>query len=214
MTEPRYEPSGSSPDAVLEFLSQHRQGTARGREPKRPIRGRSRKVSWLGIVAAIVVVGGGALFWGIHASHPAASTAARDAGANGTSKGTSRGTAAGETKKTAAHGAAAEPWHRGLATAGQSTTSGHLPAFYYRWMRPSSSCAKVATYGCWKLKVVSRHGCAHGVTLLLDETQGGGVVGAVWGYSGRLAAKKPRIVEVDADQSDVGGQVKSIVCKT
>ena len=50
--------------------------------------------------------------------------------------------------------------------------------------------------------------------MVLDETQGGGVVGAVWAYSPRLAAKKPRIVEVDADQSGVGGQVRSMACRT
>jgi len=165
-------------------------------------------------VAAIAVVGGGVLIWAIYASRPAASTAAPGANANATSKGTSGGTPAGKTKKTAAHGSAAEPWHRSLQSWAPATTSRHLPDFYYRWLQAGSSCAKDATFGCWKLKVVARHGCPQGVTLVVDETQGGGVVGAVWGFSRRLAPKAPSVVEVDADRNGVGGQVRSMTCKT
>jgi hypothetical protein len=211
VTEPRHDPEGSSSDAVLEFLSQHRQGTERGKQPSG--RTRSSKALWLGVVAAIALIGGAALIWEVYASRPAASTAA-PGGPTVNPKGTSHGTAANETRKTSAHAPATESWHRGLRSWARSTTDRHLPNFYYQWMHGGSTCAKYATYGCWKLKVVARHGCPHGVTMVVDETKGSSAVGVVWGFSRRLAAKKPGVIEVDADQNAVGGQVRSMICKT
>lgn len=221
----RNDPTGSNPEAVLEFLSQHRQNAERGTRTNRRTRRRGRKTALLVIVAAIALAGAGILVWRTVASSGATGRAhvtalGKSSARTRTSTGASRTTTAprnaaqGKTQKTALHTPpAAAPWNRGLQYSGHPTRR-HLPNFYYRWLRGRSSCARFATYGCWKVKVVTRHGCPHGLMMVVDETKGGADVGVTWAFSRPLAARTSTIVEVDADQSDVSSRVDSMLCKS
>jgi hypothetical protein len=164
----------------------------------------------LGIVAAVAVVVAGIVVWQSVSSSGAGTG---HAGGNRTLTRASRDSTGGKTQSAPLRGPAAEPWHRGLQPWG-NPAGRPLPDFYYQWLRSRSSCAQVAVYGCWKLKVVTRHGCPHGLSMLIDETKGDADVGATWGFSRRLAAEKSTVVEVDADQNGVSGRLESMLCKS
>jgi hypothetical protein len=103
------------------------------------------------------------------------------------------------------------PWNRGLQPFGRSTGR-RLPNFYYGPLHTHVSCPAYATYGCWKVEVVTRHACPHGVMVVVEETRNGGSEGASWGFSRRLAARTRTVVEVDRDQPGVSGRINSVLC--
>jgi Domain of unknown function (DUF4115) len=118
-------------------------------------------------------------------------------------------TAAAKTKRTADTGD--DLWHRGLQ-AWPDPAKHRLPDIYYKWLHSNFSCAVYASFGCWKAKVVTRHGCPRGFNILVDETQDGAKVGVAIRFIARIVAKTPRIVEVDADRAHVDGRVASMSC--
>lgn len=226
VSEPRPDPEGNSPEAVLEFLSQHRQGTERGATRDRRKRRRGGNTALLAVVAAVVIAGAGVVIWRSAGSSGSASTARSGSpgqtGAHGTSgtrtaTGASRTTTAPKKHKTATRGVAVahgtEPWNRRLY-AWRDAPGRSLPDFYYRLIYTGSSCALSASYNCWKLRVSTRHGCSHGVMMILEETRGDADVGVSWGFSRPLTARTSGVVEVDADQSGVGARVNSMLCRT
>jgi hypothetical protein len=219
----RSDPHGSNPEAVLEFLSQHRQDTERGTTTNRRTGRRGRKTALLGIAAAIALAGAGILVWRNISNHGAAGTAHITAlgksgahtstGASGHTAADKNGsTAAAKTQKTALRGPATEPWNRGLQPWGHP--AGRAPSnFYYQWIH-GESCAAYASYGCWKLKVVTRHGCPHGVMVVVDQMRRDAVIGPSWGFSRKLAARTSAVVEVDADRTGLSARVDSMICRS
>jgi len=229
VSEPKHDPEGSSPEAVLEFLSQHRQGTERGTTRDRRKRRRRGQTALLAVVAAVVIAGAGVVIWRSVGSNGTSSTAhvgapGQTTGVPGksstrttTGSGVSRTTAAPKKHQTERPSPAAkrgtEPWNRTLFAWRHAPGRG-LPDFYYQWLHAGSSCAPTASYSCWKLKVATRHGCPRGVMMILEETRDGADVGPSWGFSRPLAARVSGVVEVDADQSGVGARVDSMLCRT
>jgi hypothetical protein len=200
-------PEGVSPEAVLEFLSRHRLGAERRRPG-----GRGWMVALLALVAAVAVVAGGLLVWRA-VSRQAPDTAAPKAvapertGADRTSKRVSHHNAQ-KPQKTALP--AAEQWSRGFQPWRQS--AGHPASFYYEWLRPDVSC-QYATHGCWRINVVTRHGCPHGVVVVVEETRGGADLGTAWGFSRRLAPRERDVVELNKDQANAAGRLQSMICR-
>ena len=167
-------------------------------------------------MAALAVAGVTVLVWrnSAHQRLPARHQAI------GTNAARKRGTAPGKSatrkaRKTAAPGTAGEQWHRGLQPWGISVQAGR-PTIYYELTHSKVSCAKRARYGCWKVTVVARYGCRHGVSILIGETRHGADTGATAQAVSRrpLVPRKRGVVELDADARDVGGQVRSIFCET
>lgn len=226
VSEPKHDPEGSSPEAVLEFLSQHRQGTERGPTRDRRKRRRGGQTALLAVVAAVVIAGAGIVIWRSVGSSRTAAPARTSApgrvgapskSATHTTTGGSRTTAPPRKHKTGAHTTGVErgtePWNRRLYAWRPAPGRG-LPDFYYRLFYAGSSCSATASYSCWKVRVVTRHGCPRGVMLILEETRGDADVGITWGFSRPLAARTAGVVEVDADQSGVGSRVDSMLCRT
>lgn len=213
----RSDPGRSDPEAVLEFLSHHREAAERGTKTSRRTGRRGRTTALVAIVSAIAVAAAGVVVWRSVAGFGTAGTAhatALDTHGARAPTGASEKTGGAKTQKTALHRQAAEPWNRGLRP-WKPAHPRSLPSFYYQWIRhTNSSCARYASYGCWKLKVVTRHGCPHGVMVFVEETRGGADAGASWGFSRKLAAKAATVVEVDADQGDVYPQIDSLLCKS
>ncbi len=211
-------PEGSSPEAILRFLTEHREGLDVEREP-RPRGNRRRTRALLGVVVALALVGGGVFIWPHFTQSQSVSVRGTHDAADGTGAGKSkeraRGTAAVKKQKPAVTPLArpgAAPWNSGLQPLGRSTGR-HLPGFYYAWLTSHVSCAEYATYGCWKLDVVTRHGCPNGVVVVAKEVNGGTVEGTTWGIGPRAAARARVAVELDADRKNVTPRLDSLFCR-
>jgi hypothetical protein len=208
-------PEESNPEAILQFLSAHREGLGVERRPRpRPSRRRTRAV--LGLVAAVALVGGSVFVWKHFAQPQSVSpSATHDTAPAARSKERARGTAAVKKQKpavTPVRPAGAAPWNRGLQPLGHSTGR-HLPGFYYAWVTSHVSCARYATYGCWKLDVVTRHGCPNGLVVVAQEMNGGTVEGTTWGIGPRARSRARVVVELDADRKNVRPQLDSLFCR-
>ncbi len=210
----------STPEALLQLLADHRQGTERRRVRSRPLGRRGLKIALLlAIVVAIALVALSVLIWGnfTHlgsagaASGQTPSASAKTGARAAASKSVGAATAVRKARKTAARHTAAEPWHLGLSAWGHPTKR-RLPDIYFRWMKSRFSCAWYASDGCWKAKVVTRRVCPHGLTVVVEQMQNGEPVGTVVGSSRPLAAETPAVLEVDANHANDGGRVESMLC--
>ena len=225
MIEPRYDSSERSPEAILQFLSEHRQGVEADRRPRR-LGSRARTTALLGLVVALALAVGGVLIWNHFAQEQPVGARAAHSTAVGTGAGTprkrttptvkgrSQGAAAAKTHGPAVRAvrpAGAALWNSGLQPWGHSTAQ-RLPNFYYAWVTSHVSCARYATYGCWKLDVATRHGCPRGVMVVAQETYGGADEGAAWGFSRPVAARARVVVELDADKKSVRAGLDSLLC--
>jgi hypothetical protein len=227
VSEVKYHSSeGNSPEAILEFLSDHRQGVERRRRPRGLASGSSTTIL-LGLVAAVALAGGSVLVWK-HFTHPqsvslqAVHSTAHGTGAAtprkrtiSTAKERSQATAAAKAHAPAAPAAprpGAAPWNSGLQPWGHSTAR-RLPNFYYAWVTSHVSCAGYTEDGCWKLHVATRHGCPGGVMAVAQEMYGSSDEGATWGFSRRVAARARAVVELDADKKSVRAQLDSLSCR-
>jgi hypothetical protein len=217
VSEPRDDGEGKSPEAVLDYLFEHRQRVGRDKVPVGRRWPRGRKTTLLGIAAAVALAAAGALGWkvldhGKPASRGAAETATQRTTAGAPSKGaaTTPTTASGSgtAKKTPKD---ADAWHRGLHVWRVPTEQG-LPDLYYGTIQFNTACSGAATQGCWKVTVVSRSGCPHGLVMIATERQDGRDVGATEGFSGPLAAKKRVVVELDLSRPHVRGRISSLGC--
>jgi hypothetical protein len=214
-------PGDRTPESLLQFLSDHRQSTDRRRERGRRL-GERRRANGrrTGAVVALVLVGACALVWGSFTHFrftsrvPAGANAATHGsapreGGGGTPQAKATVGKTDTTVRTAAR--REELWHRGLHAWPAAARHG-VPDIYYEWLRSNFSCAAYASYGCWKVKVVTRRGCPHGFDVLVDETQGGANVGLVSAFVAGLRPEEPKFVEVDADRANVDGHVGAMSC--
>jgi hypothetical protein len=213
---PSYHPESNSPEALLDFLSRHRERADRGRKPQRRTGGRGWKIVLLALVAAVVLVGGGLLIRHAVTRQSSDTAAPKTAAVKQTAGRIKRRVSHhGATKKTTQQTALPDTktWNQGFHPWGPST--GGRPAnFYYEWVRSHISCARGATHGCWKINVATRHGCPHGVAVFVSETSKGvDLGGAAFGFSPPLGARVQDVVEVNKTQDDVAGRVRSIVCR-
>jgi hypothetical protein len=166
----------------------------------------------LGIAAALALAALGVLVWrnAGHNSRPDH----RGTATNALKKGTGpRKSATRKTRKKAVRAATGDPWRRGLQPWPASAGAG-LPTIYYKLTHSRVSCAKRAKYGCWKVEVVTRYGCRRGVLILIGETRGGADLGAARAISRPLAPRRRAVVELDAGETNVSGDVSSIFCQT
>jgi hypothetical protein len=113
--------------------------------------------------------------------------------------------------KLAVRRTGSEPWHRGFHLFGHPAEP-RLPNIYWEWMQPPFSCSGYAPDGCLKVKVITRYGCPHGVTIQFDELRAGAQVGTVSGSSGPLQPKTIAVLEIDPDQRRIGGRIATMVC--
>lgn len=232
VTEPGDERTGASPEAVLEYLSGHRQRVDAGGQKTRRGGGRGRggKTTLLGIAAAVALVAAGVLIWSVFdqggsssraadTPHKGAATAQSGSGAGRTKapkKGAASGSGSTKAPKTSAAGKAAqvptdEPWHHGLQAWRSPTDQG--PAdIYHGSLLYNASCSGHTAHGCWKLTVASRAGCPHGLVVIATETLDGRDVGATEGFSGPLAAEGSVVVELDLQRPHVSGRISSLGC--
>jgi len=212
---PGYDPSeASSPEAMLDFLSEHRRGVESSRSPRRGA-GRRRTAVLLGLVLAVALAVGGVLIWQ-HVAHqhsvsPHANAATLQTRTTPAAKKPAGGTSATKPPQPAVRPAGAAAWNRGLQPWGHSSGR-HLPGFYYAWVTGHVSCAEYASYGCWKLDVVTRHGCPRGVMVVAREMNAGADEGPIWGFSHRAAARSRVVVELDADRNGVSPRLDSVLC--
>ena len=210
----------STPESLLQFLTAHRESTQRRRDHARRFGARDQKTPRLSrAVTALVLLGASVLVWGSFTHFrfvsraPAAANAARHSAAVApaqTSAATAPVAAATKTKRTTAQ-SRDDLWHRGFQ-AWPDPAHRRLPDVYFEWLHSNFACAAYASYGCWKAKVVTRHGCPHGFNILVDETQNGAKVGLATAFIARLRPKAPKIIEVDADRGHVDGRVTSMSC--
>ncbi len=211
LTDEGYDPEAGSPESLLRFLSEHRESTQRRRERKRPSGRPGRRVALLlgTVVALAVVVVVGAVLWG-RSSHPAAGSTTHLAPTKAVHP-AAGAPKASKAAKEAAPPTRSEPWHSGLHPYREPGKQG-LPNLYYVWMRSHFTCAGNASHGCWKAKIVTRRACPRGIAVLVDEMRGGVKVGTTVGYSRPVKARTQAVVEVDADQQGVIGQVGWMAC--
>jgi hypothetical protein len=211
-------PGSRTPESLLQFLTEHRQSIDRRRGPKTgPKTGRMvRTAIALVVLAAVLVVWGGFTHFRFVSRGPAGASAARQGstptaggGTTHAAKASGPKTIVANTERTAAR--QADLWHRGLQ-AWPDPAKPRIPDIYYKWLHSNYSCAVYATYGCWKARVVTRHGCPHGFNILVHETQNGVQVGVTGRFIARLLPQTPRTIEVDADRAHVDGQVSSMSC--
>jgi hypothetical protein len=202
------------PEAILRILSEHRRDVESGRSSRRGA-DRRRTTVLLGLVPAVALAVGGVLIWQ-HVAHqhsvsPHANVATLQTSTTPAAKKPAGGTAATKTRRPAVRLAGAAVWNRGLQPWGHSAAR-HLPNFYYAWVSGHVSCAAYATYGCWKVDVVTRHGCPRGVMVVAREMNGSADDGPIWGFSHRVAARSHVVVELDADRNRVSLRLGSVLC--
>ncbi len=105
-------------------------------------------------------------------------------------------------------------WHRGFSDYLPRGSTPQLPNVYYRFLPSGSySCSSYIPH-CWKLEIVTRHGCPGALSVEVEEYDGSTQVGTAYGNGGSLAPRTDVIIE--ADSADTGsitnGRLGSITC--
>jgi hypothetical protein len=91
----------------------------------------------------------------------------------------------------------ANAWHKGY-----TGPFGDNLDIYFRW-RKDLSCAAYALNGCWRIEVITSHGCSY-LEVDSNEMQGGAIIGSLLANQTNVPPKTPVLFELDADTSGSG----------
>jgi hypothetical protein len=103
-------------------------------------------------------------------------------------------------------------WHRGFLAYWQDVARYTLPNVYAKWLPLSYSCSAYIT-SCWKIEIVTRHGCPNALSVEVEEVRGSRQVGTAYGSGGSIRPYVREDVEVDTmDNGPFRGRIGTITC--
>jgi hypothetical protein len=106
-----------------------------------------------------------------------------------------------------------ERWHRGFETYWKGITGHALPNVYYRWLPLNSYSCSAYVSSCWKLEIITRHGCPGSLSIEVEEFRGSTQIGTAYGDGGSVEPRIHEVVEVDTtDTGSFTGDVGTITC--